>query len=218
MKPAAYAAAALLIAAAACTPAARPAAGPAAGAVRVALVDSVPFATEMHEGVLHRVEVRSPARVDTIPWVLTHTLPVVLPGGTVLGFTWEGADLQWAFAWDPGRPLRLTSLPDDADRAFTTPAFSPDGRYLAYVAYGAEGGWAWGIVRRDVTGPVVVRTDSVAVPGTDAAINFARWVDDETFEIYVDVSETAWHRFTGTVSAGVTRTDTAGPPPDLHDR
>lgn len=212
--------AALLLAfAAACAPAARTAPGPAAGAVRVALVDSVPFATEMHDGVLHRVEVRSPAGVDTIPWVLTHTLPVVLPDGTVLGFTWEGADLRAAFKWHPARPLQMIALPEEADRAFTTPAFSPDGRHLAYVVYGTEGGWAWGIVRRDVTGPVVVRTDSVAVPGTDAAINFARWLDDQTFEIYVDVSETGWHRFTGTLAAGVTGVDTAGPPPpDLPHR
>ncbi|HEX5871092.1 MAG TPA: hypothetical protein VFY65_11775 [Longimicrobium sp.] len=204
-------AAASLALACACTPPVRTAPAPA-GVVGVALVDSVPYATEMDEGVLHRVEVRTPAGTDTIPEVLTQVLPVVLADGSVLGFAFDGVDLRSAFSWHPARRLELLPLPDDADRWFTTPAFSPDGRYLAYVTYAEEGGWAWGIVRRDVRGPVAVRTDSVAVPGTDAAVNFAQWLNTDTFQIYVDVGETGWHRFTGTVAGGVTRVDTAGPP------
>lgn len=194
----------------ACTPPVRTAPAPALpGVIRVALVDSVPFATEMHDGVLHRVEVRTPAGTDTIPGVLTHVLPVILADGSVLGFVYDGPDLGSAFSWHPARPLELLPLSDDADRWFTTPAFSPDGRYLAYVAY-AEG-YGRGMVREGVRGPVVVRTDSVEVPPTDAALSFATWLDARTFEIYVDVGETGWHRFTGTVAAGVTRVDTAGP-------
>ncbi|WP_420126348.1 hypothetical protein [Longimicrobium sp.] len=201
------AAAALLILAGACTPPVR--SGPApAGVVSVALVDSVPFETEMHDGVLHRVQVRTPAGLDTIPNVLTQLLPIVLADGSVRGFAFDGADLRSAFAWHPARRVELLPLPDDADRWFTTPAFSPDGRYLAYVAYREEGGFGRGMVRRDVTGAVVVRTDSIEVPGTDAAVNFAKWLDAETFEIYLEVGDPGWHRFTGTVSAGVTRNDT----------
>lgn len=207
---------ALLLSAAACTPPVRTAPAPAAGVVEVALVDSVPFATEMHDGVLRRVQVRTAAGLDTIPSVLTHALPVVLPDGSVLGFLFEGADLRSAFAWHPSRALQLIPLPDDADRWFTTPAFSPDGRYLAYVSYGE--GYGRGVVREGAAGPVVVRTDSVAVPATDAALSFARWLDAETFEIYLDVGETGWHRFAGTVAAGVTRNDTVAAadvaPPD----
>jgi hypothetical protein len=152
--------------------------------------------------------VRTPAGLDTIPEVLTQLLPVVLTDGTVLGFAYEGADLPAAFSWHPARPLRFLPLPDDTDRWFTTPAFSPDGRYLAYVAYREGGGYGRGMVRRDVTAAVVVQTDSVDVPGTDAAVNFAKWLDAETFEIYLEVGEPGWHRFTGTLSAGVTRNDT----------
>lgn len=196
--------------ASACTPAPRTA--PAPGAVRVALVDSVPYQTELEDGFLQRVEVRSPAGVDTIPSLLTHTLPVVLADGTVLGFAVEGPDLRSAFSWHPrNREMRLIDLPEDADRLFTVPAFSPDGRYLAYVSYPGPG-FARGMVRRGAAGEVVVRTDSVEVPGTDAAMNFALWMDAETFQIYVDVSETAWHRFSGTVSSGIVRADTATPP------
>jgi hypothetical protein len=197
---------ALLLSTAACTPPVRTAPAPAAGVIEVALVDSVPFATEMHDGVLRRVQVRTAAGLDTIPTVLTDVLPVVLPDGSVLGFVLEAAELRSAFAWHPARPLQLIALPDDADRWFTTPAFSPDGRYLAYVAYGE--GHGRGMVREGAVGPVVVRTDPVAVPATDAALNFARWVDAERFEIYLDVGETGWHRFTGTVAAGVLRADT----------
>jgi hypothetical protein len=153
------------------------------------------------------VQVRTAAGLDTIPHVLTHVLPVILPDGSVLGFLFEAADLRWAFAWYPARPLQLTPLPDDVDRWFSTPAFSPDGRYLAYVSY-TNDGYGWGLVRDGAAGPVVMRTDSVAVPATDAAFSFARWVDAETFEIYLDVGETGWHRFAGTVAAGVTRNDT----------
>lgn len=199
-----------LLLAAACTPP-RTASGPAPGAVQVALVDSLPYQTELDEGVLHRVQVRSPAGVDTIPSILTHLLPVVLADGTVMGFAWEAADLVSAFTWHPRRPMpRLVALPEDVDRMFTTPALSPDGRYLAYVTYQPQG-FGRGVVRRGVAGEVIVRTDSVEVPATDAAFNFAQWKDAQTFEIFVDVGETGWHRFTGTVSAGVTRVDTAGP-------
>lgn len=207
---------ALLLATAACTPSMWTAPAPAAGVIEVALVDSVPFSTEMHDGVLRRVQVRTAAGLDTIPSVLTHALPVVLPDGSVLGFLFEAADLRSAFAWHPSRPLQLIALPDDVDRWFTTPAFSPDGRYLAYVAY-AEG-YGRGMVREGAQGAVVVRTDSVALPATDAAFSFARWVDAQTFEIYLDVGETGWHRFAGTVAAGVTRNDTVAAsdvaPPD----
>lgn len=199
-------AAVLLLSTDACTPPVRTGPAPAAGVIDVALVDSVPFATEMHDGVLRRVQVRTAAGFDTIPSVLTQTLPVVLADGSVRGFLFEAADLRSAFAWHPSRALQLIPLPDDADRWFTTPAFSPDGRYLAYVAY-AEG-YGRGMVRDGAAGPAVVRTDSVAVPATDAALSFARWLDTETFEIYLDVGETGWHRFAGTVGAGVTRNDT----------
>lgn len=202
-------AAGLVLLAAACTPSTRTV--PSPGAVRVALVDSIPFETELEEGFLRRVEVRSPAGVDTVAYILTHDLPVVLADGTVLGLAWEGPDLLSAFTWHPRtRAVELVPLPDDADRLFTAPAFSPDGRYLAYVSY-PRPGFGRGMVRRGASGDVVVRTDSVEVPGTDAAMNFVRWTDAETFEIYLDVSETGWHRFTGTVAAGVTRADTVVP-------
>lgn len=207
------AAAGLLCASAACAPAVRSGPAPAPLPITVALVDSVPFATEMHDGFLRRVEVRSASRIDTIPDVLTHARPTVTPDGRVLGFAWDGMDLRDAFVYAPAaRRLERIALPNDADRAFTTPAFSPDGRYLAYVSYPAEGGSARGLVRRDVRGPVVVRTDSVAVPGMDSAFNFARWLDAETFEIYIDVGEEGMHRWLGTVSGGVTRGDTVPHP------
>lgn len=211
MRAAALLSVAALAVAAACAPAMRSGPALSPGAVRVALVDSVPFATEMHDGVLRRVEVRSPAGADTIADVLTHALPIVLADGRVLGFVWEAADLREVFVYDPARRrTERMALPDDADRWFTTPAFSPDGRYLAYVAYGE--GFGRGMVRRDTRGPVVVRTDSVPVPGTDAALSLAQWLDAETFEIYLDVGEAGWHRFQGTVSAGVTRNDTVQHP------
>lgn len=213
--PVRAAAGAALVFAAACAPVVRSGPAPAPGSVRVALVDSVPFATEMHEGVLRRVEVRTPAGVDTVPDVLTHALPVVLADGRVLGFAWEGMDLREAFAYDPARrSLERLVLPDDADRWFTTPAFSPDGRHLAYVAYAPEGGFGRGMVRRDVRGAIVVRTDSVAVPPTDAALNFVRWLDADTFAIHLDVSETGWHRFRGSVSGGAIANDTVRAPQD----
>jgi hypothetical protein len=217
VKTAAPLALTALALAAACAPAVRSGPAPSPASVRVALVDSVPFATEMHEGVLRRVEVRSAAGVDTIADVLTFVPPVVRADGQVLGLVWKGVDLREAFVYDPAtRRLERVALPDDADRWFTTPAFSPDGRYLAYVAY--EEGHGRGMVRHDTRGPVVVRTERVPVPATDAAVSFAQWTDAETFEIFLDVGETGWHRFRGTVSAGVTANDTvAAPVPPAPD-
>jgi hypothetical protein len=90
-----------------CAPAARPGAGPVPAA-SLALVDSIPWANDLSEGVLRRVEVRSGGRADTIPGVLTAEMPVLIPRSRVLGFAYEEDALTSVFEYDVrARALRL---------------------------------------------------------------------------------------------------------------
>lgn len=193
----------LLVAAAGCRSPANPGPVPAP-TPRVQLVDSVAIdeGDEGDEGPLRRVEVRQGTRVDTLADVLTFDLPLLVGGSRLLGFHY-GGDVARVFDYDLAtRTMRRDSLPGDFHPAFSAPAFSPDGRHLAYV-----------VVPGDATGYAVARTwpglelvwrsATVQVPATDAAGgNQVRWLSPDTAEVVIETgysTDDAWYHVLGSV-------------------
>jgi hypothetical protein len=187
---------------AACGAAPKLAPVPAAAPV-VQLVDSVAWEDDADGGTLRRVEVRDGARVDTVPGVLTTELPLLVGGSRLLGFTYRGSDLAEAFEYDLGtRTVKRDSLPGDLNPFFSAPAFSPDGRHLAYVVIpGDETGYA---VARTWPGlELVWRSAAVQVPATDAAGGAqVRWLSPDTAEVIIETgssTDEAWYHVLGSV-------------------
>lgn len=208
---------ALLLAGSACAPAAR--VPPPSGPVSVRLVDSIPWENELAEGVLRRVELRSGARVDTLPGLLTYELPVVLDDA-LLGVEYQQDRAVRAFRYDlrSGRVRRL-GLPADLHPSFSAPAFSPDGRHLAYVVVPGDA-TAWAMVRSWPERREVARGPRVEIPAGDYAASWARWPAAGRFEVYIDLGgETAggWLRVRGSVAGGELRADTVPALPDPAD-
>jgi len=189
----------LLLAAAACGPPPTPGPVPAP-APRVQLVDSVAY-DEGDGETFRRVEVRTGVRVDTVPGVLTLELPLVV-GSRLLGFRYDG-DTAGAFEYDlETRTVKRDSLPRDLHPFFSAPAFSPDGRHIAYVVVpGDETGYA---VARTWPGlELVWRSAAVRVPATDAAGgNQVRWLSPDTAEVLAETgysTDEAWYHVVGSV-------------------
>jgi len=193
----------LLVALVACAPPAAP--GPAPASLpRVQLIDSVAWENEANGGTLRRVAVRTGARVDTVPGVLTVDVPVLVGGSRLLGFVYREGGISEAFEYDLGtRAVRRDSLPGDVNPFFSTPAFSPDGRHLAYVVVPGDGtGYA---VARSWPGRALVsRSAAVRVPATDAeGGNQVRWLSSDTVEFAIETgfaTDEAWYHVLASVS------------------
>ena len=85
--------------------------------------------------------------------------PQVSPDGKWIAYTVSAIDAEkdrresdlWMIAWDGGDRVRLTSLPDGSE---SSPRWSPDGRYLAFIASRGDeeekkkGGQVWLLDRR----------------------------------------------------------------------
>jgi hypothetical protein len=126
--------------------------GPATDWPRVALADSI--LSESHFGpdaaVVHRIEVRFGAFTDTIPDIVTASLPVVTPDGEVTGIAWEAGLPARGFFYDPGTEhLQPAPLPEP----LLAYALSPDGLHIAYTTEREAGVVA--VVRRWPSGDVV---------------------------------------------------------------
>ena len=177
--------------------------------VLVTLVDSVAWEAGGNEGVLHRIQVRAGAAVDTIAGILTGAAPVTVRGN-VLGYEYRGGDVVHAFRYDlAGRRLDRLPLPPDLNPYFSAPAISPTGEFVAYVVVPGNS-TAAGVVRKWPDGAEVVRSAPVAVPATDVAAEHARWLDPVRFEIYIDLTGDTprWHRIRGSVSTRALSADT----------
>lgn len=165
------------------------------------LVDSIPQEDESgYAVVLHRIELRQGSTVDTLPGVLVAEPPVVTRAA-VHGFAYEGTSIAHGFRYDL-RTRRITeiSLPRHLISQLSTPALSPDGRHLAYVALPHDGN-AYGVVMTWPKRRHVVRSPGVPVPATDFAFEYALWTSAEDFELYIDLgaSDGLWHRFRGSL-------------------
>jgi hypothetical protein len=170
--------------------------------VTVALIDSVPYDDELEPGVLHRVSVTGPVGVDTIPEVLTHQLPVVQNDSLVLGFRFDGRTVRDAFAYSPAtRRLEPRALPPDFV-SDSWPQFSPDGRYLVYLARDSAGA-RYGVVLAWPGGLVRYRGIPVMALATDMGVERFVWETPRNFtlEIALEAPFRATQRTRGTISA-----------------
>ena len=181
--------------------------------IQVQLVDSVPWVDEVSEGVLRRVELRYAGRTDTIPGVLTTSVPVQVGPSTVLGIAYEADAAKYVFEYDVARSQSsFHKLPRDVNPYFSVPAFSPDGRHLAYVVIpGDATGWA--ITRTWPQGDLVWQSPVVKAPATDATGgNHVRWISPGMAEVFIEIGEVTgrtWYRVLGSATERkVVRADT----------
>lgn len=204
----------LCLAAVACAPAIRMGPDPA-GAPIVQLVDSIPWAHELGEGFLYRVEVRVAGQVDTIAGVLTSELPLVIGSARLLGFGFEADAITYAYEYDmrSGR-VRHRDLPGDFDPIFSAPSFAPDGRYIAYVVTRGDA-TGWGVVRSWPQHRLIVRSDAAEVPATDSPGHFTHWLSADSAELFIETGFSTWERL---VSGARIRASPTGPPDRHHPR
>jgi len=82
---------------------------------------------------------KRPLALDDLDRIRTVTDPQVSPDGKWVAYVVGTTDVEkdkrdtdlWMVSWDGTARVRLTASPDSAERA---PRFSPDGRYLAFLA------------------------------------------------------------------------------------
>jgi len=156
----------------------------------VALVDSLPWANLLEEGVRHRVRVQTAGRVDTIPGIAVTREPVAAEDGAIHGFAVEpDGSVSSGFAYDPssGGVTRI-ALPDDF-LDFTAFALSPGARYVAYVGRAADGQRLAGVLRRWPGGEVVYRGDPVDGYPSDAANSDVEWHGTDSVEIRIRTAD-----------------------------
>jgi len=166
--------------------------------------------------IVYRVEVSSPAGVDTIRDVIP-PFPVVAGDTLVVGLIQVSEDSsaphRKMFRLRPGGHAQETrSLPPDVWALFQDFVFSPDGRYAAYVAEDPLPGnlGTFAIVRDLLSGDVVARGPSGGGCDCDVDSNYARWFPPDSFEIVVSHSATGggWQRVSGRSSTRRIHVDT----------
>jgi hypothetical protein len=184
------------------------------GPARAVLVDSVPYANELTDGVLHRVAVHTATGVDTLDGILADAPPVVVGDSVVYGIRAGENLVVGLFAHDvrTGRTRRLPAPPDWIP--FAVPRLSPDGRHLAYLAQSPTGQGS-GVVATVPDGRVIYRGPPATLLETDASIDAVRWEDANRFEIRVDLTYQVGgtQRLRGTVDPLRVVVDTVRPAP-----
>ncbi len=178
------------------------------------LADSVPYANELTDGVLHRVVVRTPTHVDTLPDVLAAAPPVVVGDSLVLGIRAEENLVVGLYAYDvrTRRTRRLPAPPDWVPHA--VPELAPDGRHVAYLAQSPTGA-GHGVVATVPDGRVIYRGPPATMLETDAGVDGIRWEAADRFEIRLDLTYQVGgtQRLRGTLSPLRVVVDTVRPAP-----
>jgi hypothetical protein len=159
--------------------------GRAAGAQpRITLVDSLPYGDGMIEGFLRRVVVVRGGRQDTVPGVLVADRPVIGPDGAVYGIRAQEELAGGLFAYDvAARRVRTLPTPEGWWES-TAPRLAPDGRHVAYLAYGTDG-TGHAAVAALPGGQVVYRGPRAVLLETGAGVDDIRWLTPREFEILV---------------------------------
>lgn len=176
---------------------------------RAELVDSVAYANEMTGGTLHRVRVLDSARVDTLRGVLTGETPMLLGDSAIVGIRQQDDRAVGLFYYDR-RLHRIRNIaPPPEWMAYATPALSPDGRFVAYLAQNSEGR-GYGAVAAVPSMRVVYRAAPVTMLETDAGVEHISWTDATHFEIMISltVATGGEQRIRGTVTPLSVQVDT----------
>ena len=174
----------------------------------VALVDSVPYSNALVGNAwLRRVAVRTTdGNVDTLAGVLTDQRPVVAGDSMVFGFLYDEDRVDGAFEYHSRNgSLQRRELPADLYE-YSTPRFSPDGRWLAYMARDSAG-LGFAVVARWPEGTPVHIGPKARLLETDAGVDRIEWRGPQIFEILIDLSMAdsgGVQRVRGTVDGAVT--------------
>jgi hypothetical protein len=129
--------------------------------------------------------------MDTIPAVRVSRPPVLIGDSVVFGFDYT---MNNGFRFHLGtRQLKRISLFSDMDAFFSVPAISPDGKHIAYVGYGNDGnGGPRAAIRTWPEGELTAESPTVVHPtGTDFIVNAAKWIDADSFEVWIDLIRVA---------------------------
>jgi len=172
-------------------------------------------------GLVYRVEVTSPRGVDTIRDVIA-PFPMLVSDTLVVGLIQVSEDSsaphRKVFRLRPGARLERQPIPPDVWAFFHDFVFSPDGRYVAYVAEDPLPGdvGTFAIVRDLLSGEVVARGPSGGGCDCDVDANYARWIPPDSFEIVVSHAATnaGWQRVSGRSSSRRIHVDTLAREPE----
>jgi len=180
----------------------------------VVLVDSAFVEVGTMARYIYHIALRHDSTVDTLPSIVTVGRPTLVADSLVLGVAYDSNSAAgyslFRYSARTGR-LQIIEPPLDLRLAVSEPAFAPDGRYLAYIAFrGDETGR--GMVLRWPSRDVVLQTPSDTVPATDVTGGWSRWTDASHFELYMAIGDVTWVRFRGAVDPPRFVTDTVAPP------
>lgn len=164
----------------------QPASSAADPSGQIVLADSAAWDTGAGELIVHRVLFGDEGREASIPGFFVRTTPGVTGEQQLVAVAYGDDGLSVVRVDLRTREREVFALPDDALGHLSEPAFSPDGRYLAYVAF-TGGGAAQPIVRRWPDHTIVCRGPAVELEPTNFLLNAARW-QGEAFEIYLDLA------------------------------
>jgi hypothetical protein len=172
-------------------------------------------------GLVYRVEVTSSQGVDTIRDVIA-PFPVLASDTLVVGLIQVSEDSsapqRKVFRLRPGTALHTQAIPPDVWAFFHDFVFSPDGRYVAYVAEDPLPGdlGTFAIVRDLASGEIIARGPSGGGCDCDTDSNYARWIPPDSFEIVVSHAATnaGWQRVSGRASTRRIHVDTLAREPD----
>ena len=178
--------------------------------IALRLVDSIPYATEAAEGVLHHVEVSTGQHVDTLRGLRTRLPPVASGDSLVYGFLFDSlGGLTHVFRISL-KPRRVDSmpLPTDLNPAVSEPALAPDATHIAYVAFDSM---ARGVVRRWPDLVAILETPRLEYSPGDMLAGAVEWRGRDAFMIYIDPfndGSNRWVRFHGRLGSSHLAVDT----------
>jgi hypothetical protein len=173
-------------------------------------------------GLVYRVEVTSPHGVDTVRDVIA-PFPVLVSDTLVVGLIQVSEDSsaphRKVFRLRPGgNALETQSIPPDVWAFFHDFVFSPDGKYVAYVAEDPLPGdvGTFAVVRDVVSGQIVTRGPAGGGCDCEVDANYARWIPPDSFEIVVSHAATnaGWQRVAGRSSSRRVYVDTLAREPE----
>ncbi|HYW32445.1 MAG TPA: hypothetical protein VE869_13115 [Gemmatimonas sp.] len=179
-------------------------------ALRVDLIDSIPYGEGPIEVTLHRVTVSTARWVDTLPDILVADRPVVGDDNRVIyGLRAIEEQVVGLFLYEAAtRQVRALPVPKGWWPA-TSPRLAPDGRHVAFLAQDANGE-SYAAIAELPGGKVIYRGPRATLLETDTGVDDIRWIDANRVEIMIDLSVATGgvQRVRGTVAPLALQVDT----------